>query len=136
MFGRDKDGGAFVKISFKLPETPYAEEHGQEAAERRRLAEREALAVIEKEIVSDVATLQGVRIDTHTTRTQSNSAGVAQFKPWWAWQPGRALLVKVSLSRLMSQSSHGLTGHSTGQAMDRGHAPIPFLDAACGIRRS
>jgi hypothetical protein len=28
--------------------------------------------------------------------TQSNSAGVSQFKPWWAWQPGRAILVKVS----------------------------------------
>lgn len=50
--GRDKDGGAFVKMSFKLPETPYAEEHDQEAVDRRRQAEREALAVIEREIVS------------------------------------------------------------------------------------
>jgi hypothetical protein len=49
--GRDKDGGAFVKISFKLPETPYADEHDQESVEKRREAERQALSVIEKEIV-------------------------------------------------------------------------------------
>lgn len=46
-------GGAFVQISYQLPDTPFADEavSGQEALDRRKQMERDALNVIVKEIV-------------------------------------------------------------------------------------
>lgn len=95
VYPREKDGGAFVKFSWSLPQQPFAEEAeaGDEVAKaREQEQEKEVLEILEKQ---SVQAIEATRFKPWSTFTWVSAlAGKMQVAP--------AFLVKVSPFRLRS----------------------------------